>query len=64
MTEEKEQIEYIIQGMIENGELEYFMKDGVLCIRHGKNWGKKVNKYPDIIAGKKINWINHKGDNQ
>ena len=58
MTDTKEQVEYIIQGMVESGELEYFNdENGTICLRHGKNWGKKVNRRPDMIAGKRIKWI-------
>ncbi len=57
MTDTETQVNYIIQAMVETGELEYFNeKDGKLALRRGKNWGKKM-KRPDVIAGKKIKWI-------
>ena len=63
MTNTEDQVKYIMQGMVESGELEYFNdKNGVLGLRKGKNWGKKINKYPNIIAGKKINWVGDKHD--
>ena len=59
MTSKEEQVKLIIQGMVEQGELEYFNDDsGKLCLKKGKNYGKVTR--PDIIAGKKIRWIEDK----
>ena len=57
MTELKEQVRYIMQGLIEQGTFEYFNDEkGRLCLRKGKNFGKEM-PFPKTIAGKKIKWI-------
>ncbi len=57
MTDTETQVNYIIQAMVETGELVYDNDEkGNLVLKRGKNWGKKM-KRPDVIAGKRIRWI-------
>lgn len=54
----KNEVKYIIQGMVEQGILEYFTKeDGKLYIIKGKNFGKNMD-LPKTIAGKKMKYTN------